>query len=60
MAMRQRKKALAFHFEGSQEEIFLVHGIGVSGGAMSGRIVFSLEEINSWRLREPETSLILS
>ena len=59
MAMRQRKKALAFHFEGSQEEIFLGHGIGVSGGAMSGRIVFSLEEINNWRLKEPETPLIL-
>ncbi len=59
MAMRQRKRALAFHFEGSQEEIFLGHGIGVSGGAMSGRIVFSLEEINNWRIKEPETSLIL-
>ncbi|MBU1713454.1 MAG: pyruvate, phosphate dikinase, partial [Proteobacteria bacterium] len=59
MAMRQRKKTLAFHFAGSQEEKFLAHGIGVSGGAMSGRIVFSLEEINNWRFKEPETSLIL-
>ncbi|MBU1713744.1 MAG: hypothetical protein KKD47_11685, partial [Proteobacteria bacterium] len=42
-----------------QEEKFLAHGIGVSGGAMSGRIVFSLEEINNWRFKEPETSLIL-
>ncbi|MBU1172562.1 MAG: pyruvate, phosphate dikinase [Proteobacteria bacterium] len=37
----------------------VAHGIGVSGGAMSGRIVFSLTEIDSWRKIEPETCLIL-
>jgi len=59
MAMREHKKALAFDFKGNEEKVFLGHGIGVSGGAMSGKIVFSLEEINSLRLREPETPLIL-
>lgn len=37
----------------------LGHGIGISGGAMSGRIVFTLDEIENWRGKEPETSLIL-
>lgn len=38
---------------------YVAHGIGVSGGAMSGRIVFSLEEIEGWREAEPDTCLIL-
>lgn len=38
---------------------YLAHGIGVSGGAMSGRIVFTLEDIAAWRKAEPETLLIL-
>jgi len=59
MAMREHKKVLAFDFKGNEEQDFLGHGIGVSGGAMSGRIVFSLEEINNLRLKEPETPLIL-
>jgi pyruvate,orthophosphate dikinase len=32
----------------------------VSGGAMSGRLVFNLEEIEKWRLQEPDTFLILA
>jgi len=44
----------------SQKDVaFLGHGIGVSGGAISGRAVFSLEEMEYWRRTEPETSLIL-
>ncbi|MBW1899969.1 MAG: hypothetical protein JRI61_13095, partial [Deltaproteobacteria bacterium] len=35
------------------------HGIGVSGGAMSGRIVFTLDEIEKWRKEEPDCLLIL-
>jgi len=46
MAMREMKKKMIFDLEGLvSKEIFLGHGIGVSGGAMSGRIVFTLEEI---------------
>jgi len=59
MAMREHKKVLAFDFKSNEEQDFLGHGIGVSGGAMSGRIVFSLEEINNLRLKEPDTQLIL-
>ncbi|MBW2108631.1 MAG: pyruvate, phosphate dikinase, partial [Deltaproteobacteria bacterium] len=37
----------------------LAKGIGVSGGALCGRAVFSLEEISRFRGEEPDTSLIL-
>ena len=40
-------------------EALLSRGIGVSGGRLAGRIVFSLDEIKDWRSREPETKLIL-
>lgn len=59
MAMRERKTVFAFDLEGVADEKVIGHGIGVSGGAMSGRAVFSLEEIDEWRAREGDTSLIL-
>ena len=59
MAMRERKKVLAFDPEDISSDRFLGHGIGVSGGAMAGRVVFTVEEIEQWRLKEPDTSLIL-
>ncbi|MBU0986570.1 MAG: pyruvate, phosphate dikinase [Proteobacteria bacterium] len=59
MSMRQRKKVLTFGLEEKNKERFLGHGIGVSGGAMNGRIVFSLGEIDHWKNQEPGTQLIL-
>jgi pyruvate,orthophosphate dikinase len=59
MAMRERKRAATFRREGLDPKGFLGHGIGVSGGAMSGRIVFSLEEVERFRREYPEDSLIL-
>ncbi len=59
MTMRERKTVFAFDLEGVADEKVIGHGIGVSGGAMSGRAVFSLEEIDEWRTREGYTSLIL-
>jgi pyruvate,orthophosphate dikinase len=59
MVMRERKKAYSFDSAQEKPVKFLGHGIGVSGGAMTGRIVFSLEEIQHWRKTEPETSLII-
>jgi len=59
MTMRERKNVLAFDLEDITDDKLLGHGIAVSGGAMSGRIVFSLEEIDQWRTMEPETLLIL-
>jgi pyruvate,orthophosphate dikinase len=37
----------------------LTKGIGVSGGALCGRVVFSLDDIRRWRDRERETPLVL-
>ena len=59
MAMRERKKVLTFEPGDVGDQNSLGHGIGVSGGAMSGRLVFSLKEIDKWRDREPDTPLIL-
>ena len=60
MAIRESPKVLTFDFEAPPHDRLLGHGIGVSGGAMSGRLVFSLEEIEAWRVREPTTRLILA
>ena len=59
MAMRERKKVPRFDLNEDAEDHYLGHGIGIGGGAMTGRAVFSLDEIDRWRTREPQTSLIL-
>jgi pyruvate,orthophosphate dikinase len=59
MAIRERKTVLTFDVNIDPGDQYLGHGIGVAGGAMSGRAVFTLEEIDNWREREPDTSLIL-
>ena len=59
MAMRERKKVLTFDPEEINKAKYLGRGIGVSGGAMNGRVVFTLEDINKWKKSEPKTSLIL-
>jgi pyruvate,orthophosphate dikinase len=60
MTIRERKKVLTFDYSDKHAASYLGHGIGVSGGAMSGRLVFSLEEIEKWRIQEPGTNLILA
>ncbi|MBW1961529.1 MAG: pyruvate, phosphate dikinase [Deltaproteobacteria bacterium] len=59
MVIRGQKDVYTFDLEGQEKRSLLGHGIGVSGGAMVGRVVFSLEEIDQWRHQEPETFLIL-
>ena len=60
MAIRGRKEVFKFDFDQNPfGPKLLGHGIGVAGGAMSGRVVFSLDEIDRWRFNEPNTSLIL-
>jgi len=59
MAMRERKHVASFQKEYIRKENFLGHGIGVSGGAMAGRIVFSLDEIDRFRTTHPNDPLIL-
>ena len=41
------------------KKALLAKGIGVSGGALFGRIVFSLDDVNRFRKQEPGTALIL-
>jgi len=60
MTIRESKNITIFDPDDVLEsDRFLGQGIGVSGGAMSGRIVFSLEEIDKWAMVEPDTHLIL-
>ncbi|OQX64173.1 MAG: pyruvate, phosphate dikinase [Desulfococcus sp. 4484_242] len=59
MAIRERKKADSLEPASQPYVEFLGHGIGVSGGAITGRAVFSLEEIKYWREKEPRTALIM-
>jgi pyruvate,orthophosphate dikinase len=60
MVFRKRKKESKFDLNGDETPILLGHGIGVSGGAIAGRLVFSLDEIEKWRALEPHRSLILA
>ncbi|WP_291464105.1 PEP/pyruvate-binding domain-containing protein [Desulfobacula sp.] len=60
MSLRDRKKIIKFDVNpATLDKASLGQGIGVSGGAMSGRIVFSLEEIDAFRKNDPDTRLIL-
>jgi pyruvate,orthophosphate dikinase len=59
MVIRERRKVYSFDLENESPPSLLEHGIGVSGGAMAGRLVFSLDEIRHWRKAEPDTSLIV-
>jgi pyruvate,orthophosphate dikinase len=60
MAIRERKKVMTFEHRELMDRKPLGHGIGVSGGAMSGRLVFTLDEIDYWRKLEPQTALVLA
>ncbi len=59
MVSTKREKFEIFTPSPSLQESFLSKGIGVSGGALSGRVVFNLGEIQYWRKIEPQTPLIL-
>jgi pyruvate,orthophosphate dikinase len=60
MAIREHQEVFAFDPVDRQSSTYLGHGIGVSGGAMSGRLVFTLDEVEHWRDAEPQTRLILA
>jgi len=63
LGIRERKSRPEFEPAAKASAIdakrYMGNGIGVSGGAMSGRLVFTLEDIKRWRKLEPATSLIL-
>ena len=59
MVQRETGKVRSFIGDGDLDRSFLGMGIGVSGGALTGRAVYSEKEIAHFRMKEPETSLIL-
>lgn len=63
LGIRERKKRPEFLSDAVAAAVsgdrYLGNGIGVSGGAMAGRLVFTLEEIQRWRKLEPDTQLII-
>ncbi|MHB8772859.1 MAG: PEP/pyruvate-binding domain-containing protein [Syntrophales bacterium] len=59
MVQRETQKVRSFVGDAALERSFLGMGIGVSGGALAGRAVYSEEEIARFRVAEPETPLIL-
>lgn len=60
MSQRDRKRIVNFDVSPKElDKAYLGQGIGVSGGAMSGRIVFTLQEIDTFRKKDPDIKLIL-
>ncbi len=59
MVQRENRHTRIFIGGADFEESFLGAGIGVSGGALTGRAVFTEEEIRHFRESEKETALIL-
>lgn len=59
MTQSETKRQMIFKDTPVLQTSLLGAGIGVSGGALSGRAVYSEDEINYYREREPETKLIL-
>jgi len=59
MVQRETGMVGTFIGDGDLERAFLGMGIGVSGGALTGRAVYSEEGIEHYREKEPDTALIL-
>ena len=59
MITKERKTITVFLQTEELEAGYLGRGIGVSGGALSGRAVFNLQDIQKYRTEEPDTPLIL-
>jgi pyruvate,orthophosphate dikinase len=59
MGIREKRKIFSFILKEDSESRLLGHGIGVGGGAVSGRVVFNRSEIRRWREQEPDSPLIL-
>jgi pyruvate,orthophosphate dikinase len=59
MDMKEGKVIPSFKSAAGMKKKFLGHGIGVSGGAMSGRVVFSIDDILHWGKAGTDVRLIL-
>ncbi len=57
--IHEKKRYPTFAPSSKLKQSLLAKGIGVSGGALSGRIVFSLDDIKRFRSQEQGTLLIL-
>jgi pyruvate,orthophosphate dikinase len=58
MTTKKRNAAEVFVPTPELDASYAGRGIGVSGGALSGKAVFNMEEIEDFKAREPETPLI--
>ncbi len=59
MVQQEAQKLKRFKDVKKLDESLLGMGIGVSGGALCGRAVYSVEEIDRFREIEPDTQLVL-
>jgi pyruvate,orthophosphate dikinase len=59
MAIAREESFTAFVPSKKLSSGYLSRGIGVGGGALSGRVVFDLDEIRELREKDPSTPLIL-
>lgn len=59
MAITRKESFMAFVPSKKLISSYLSRGIGVGGGALSGRVVFDLDEIQELREKDPTTDLIL-
>jgi len=59
MEMKESRLEPVFADAGEMTSNLIGHGIGVSGGALSGRVVFSLDDISRFRTEDPDLPLIL-
>jgi pyruvate,orthophosphate dikinase len=59
MAITKRESFMVFIPSAELSSNYLSRGIAVGGSAMSGRVVFDLDEIKELREKDPDTPLIL-
>ncbi len=59
MSVTKREALTAFVPSVELSSSYLSSGIGVSGGALSGRVVFDLEDVRELREKDPSVPLIL-
>ncbi|QJA05272.1 phosphoenolpyruvate synthase [Thermosulfurimonas marina] len=59
VTQEERPRIRVFENPEELKKYFLGRGIGVSGGALSGRVVFDLKDIERLRQEDPEAPLIL-
>lgn len=59
VTMRRSETVPAFVPSDELHDKYLGNGIGVSGGALCGMAVFTLDEIHKWRREAPDLPLIL-